>query len=318
MKTISVVVPCYNEEASVEEMYTRLRAVFATLPQYDYEIIFADDCSPDNTWAEIEKVCVKDPKVKGVHNIKNFGPIRNAYATMCYASGDAVALMMGDLQQPPERLPDFVKYWEEGYHAAIGIHKNTETKGLERVCRDAYYKIVKKISNKRIIPYFNLFGLYDKCIIDIVKSVDDMQPYLPGIIAEYGGRIMEIEMPQEPSRRGRSNQDFFKRYDYAMVGFTAHTKILMRMATFAGFFIGIISILLAIYYFITKLVLWDSYSMGIPTAIVGIFFIGAVQLFFLGIMGEYILSINERSMKRPIVAADIKLNFTAQPEGGDE
>jgi hypothetical protein len=143
-----------------------------------------------------------------------------------------------------------------------------------------------------------------------------MQPYLPGLISEYGGRIKEIEIPQEPSRRGKSNQDFFKRYDYAMIGFTSHTKILMRISTFVGFFIGIISILLAIYYFITKLVLWDSYSMGVPTAIVGIFFIGAVQLFFMGIMGEYILSINERSMKRPIVVADIKLNFSTEKEGG--
>jgi glycosyltransferase involved in cell wall biosynthesis len=316
MKKISIVVPCYNEEKSVNEMYSRLRETLATIPQYDYEIIYSDDCSFDDTWAEIEKVCAGDPKVKGVHNIKNFGPVRNAYAAMCYATGDAVALLMGDLQHPPERLPEFVQYWEEGYHATIAIHKNTETRGLEKVSRDIYYYFIQKISHDRIIPYFNLMGLYDKRIIDVLNAVDDMQPYLPGLISEYGGRIKAIEVPQEPSRRGRSNQGFFKRYDYAMVGFTSHTKLLMRMATFVGFFIGVLSILVAIYFIVTKLILWDSYSMGVPTAIVGIFFLGATQLFFMGIMGEYILSINERSMKRPIVASDAKLNFPTEQEDG--
>lgn len=308
-KKISVVIPCYNEENSVFEMYDRLTAVFQELPKYDYEIIYADDCSPDSTWDKIASICKKDQRIKGVHNITNFGPVRNIFQAVKLGKGDAVFLLMGDLQEPPERLPEFLQYWEEGYQAVIGVHPNSKDKGIMVFCRKLYYKWMRILSNNKIIPNFSYYGLYSREIIDCLQEIEDIQPFFPGIVAEYTGKIKMIEVCQETSKRGKSGQNFFKKYDQAMIGLTSYTKLLMRLATFVGLLIGIIAVIFAMFALCMKLIFWESYPMGIPTVIIGIFFLGAIQLFFLGIMGEYILSINERSMKRPLTAIDKRLNF---------
>lgn len=308
-KCISVVIPCYNEEHSVIEMYDRLIKVFEKIPQYDYEIIFSDDCSPDGTWDKIIELCQRDPKVKGSHNVTNFGAARNIYETLKLGVGDAVFMLMGDLQQPPEYLLEFLPHWEEGTSMVIGAHQNTETIGLSRIARKFYYKIMSKISGDKIIPNFNGFGLFDKVIIDAVRCVKDNRPYFPGVIAEYAGSIKEIDVHQENSARGATGVNFLKRYDFAMLGLTSYTRIFMRTATFTGVVVGIFGILFSIHVFIQKLLNWDSYPLGIPSVLIGIFFFGAVQLFFMGIMGEYILSINERCMGRPLIVTDKQLNF---------
>lgn len=308
-KKISVVIPCYNEENSVFEMYDRLTAVFQELPEYDYEIIYADDCSPDSTWDKIVSICEKDQRVKGVHNITNFGPVRNIFQAVKLGKGDAVFLLMGDLQEPPERLPEFLRYWEEGYQAVIGIRPNTKDKRVMAFCRKLYYKLMENLSNNKIIPNFSCYGLYGQEIIDCLQQIEDMQPFFSGIVAEYTGKIKMIEVFQETSKRGKSGQNFLKKYDQAMIVLTSYTKLLMRLATFAGLLIGIAAFIFALFTLCMKLIFWESYPMGIPTVIIGIFFLGAIQLFFLGIMGEYILSINERSMKRPLTVIDKRLNF---------
>lgn len=314
-KKISVVIPCYNEENSVLEMYERLTATFQKVPQYDYEIIFADDCSPDDTWSRIEAVCARDRLVKGIHNATNFGPIRNIVQGLRRGTGDATFLLMGDLQDPPEKLLDFLNYWEQGHQAVIGIRSNTEDRGLMHFFRSSYYTLMSKISNNKIIPNFSYYGLYSRKIIDVLRSMEDMQPFFPGIVAEYAGNIKLVEVPQEKSRRGKSGQGFLKKYDQAMVALTAYTKLLMRLATFVSAVVGLLGIAFSLYVLCMKLIFWDSYPLGIPTIIIGIFFLGAVQLFFLGIMGEYILSINQRSMGRPLTTTDRLLNFE---EGQDE
>lgn len=313
-KKISVVVPCYNEENSIFEMYERLIAVFQKIPQYDYEIIFSDDCSPDSTWDKISLICKMDKNVKGVHNATNFGPIRNIFQAIKYGTGDAVFLLMGDLQQPPEQLPELLQYWEEGYQAVIGIHPNTEDKRIMAACRKIYYKLIGVLSSNKIIPYFSNYGLYGKEIIETVNKIEDVRPFFPGIITEYAGKIKILNIRQEKSKRGKSGQNFFMKYDYAMMGLTSYTKILMRLATFVGLCVGILAILFSTYVFLMKLIFWESYPIGIPTVIIGVFFFGAVQLFFLGVMGEYILSINERSMRRPLTVIDAQLNCDVEDD----
>lgn len=309
MKKISVIVPCYNDENGVHEMVERIRNVFAQLEGYDYELIFVDDCSPDSTWEKICFECEKDKRVKGVHNITNFGPTRNIFQSLQYGSGDAFFLLMGDLQQPPEKLPEFIKHWESGYKAVSGIHMNTEDRGLMAWGRRMYYRLMAILTGYKSFTNSTGYGLYDKSVIDSIRQVHDTQPYLPGLLAEYSGDIKRIPVEQQKSKRGYSNQNFLKKYDYAMVGLTSYTKILMRISTFAGCLLGFVAAVFAIVVLILKLIHWDSYPMGIPSILIGVFFLGAVQLFFLGIMGEYILSINERSMDRPLTVADKKVNF---------
>ncbi len=309
MKKISVIIPCYNEEKSVHEMTVRLKTVFSNLAGYDYEIIFVDDCSPDGTWEKICTECAEDRKIKGVHNITNFGPTRNIFQSLSYGDGDAFFLLMGDLQQPPEFLPEFLKYWEEGYKAVSGIHENTEDRGLMAFGRKMYYRLMSALSGHRTFPNSTGYGLYDRSIIQSIRQIRNVQPYLPGLLAEYSGKIKTIPVEQAASRRGRSNQNFFRKYDYAMVGLTSYTKILMRVSTFIGCMVGLISFIFSAVVLIMKLTHWDTYPMGIPSILIGIFFLGAVQLFFLGIMGEYILSINERSMDRPVTVTDRMVNF---------
>ena len=310
MKTISVTIPCWSEEKSIRQMYDRLMKVFhEQLPQYDYEIIFVDDYSPDNTRNEIRKLCQEDHKVKAVFNAKNFGYTRNVFSTLLYGSGDATFMIFGDLQDPPEMLPVFVKKWEEGYTVVAGQKKTSQESKLLFFLRTMYYNVIGKFSEVDQIQHFNLFGLYDRSFIDVMKRIDDPYPYLKGLVSEYAGRISIVQYNQMESKRGKSGINFAKAYDAALVGITSYTKILMRIATFLGAGLGVVSSIFAIFVLISKLLNWNTYPYGTATIIIGVFFIGAVQLFFMGILGEYVLSINTRSMKRPLVVVGEKINF---------
>lgn len=315
MKKISVVIPCWSEEKSIRLMYDRLKNVFdSKLSNYDYEIIFVDDHSPDNTWSEIENVCKIDKKVKGILNAKNFGFIRNVFFTLKQGTGDSTFMLFGDLQDPPELLPDFVKKWEEGHKVVIGQKVKSEESKVLYFWRSVYYKFIGSLSSTKQIQHFNGYGLYDKNFIDTMNNIDDPIPYLKGIVAEFSMNPYIIQYEQSESNRGKSGSNFFKNYDLAMLGITSYTKTLMRMATFVGGILGIFSLLFAIFIFINKILNWNEYPVGTASIIIGIFFIGAVQLFFIGILGEYILSINTRVLKRPLVVVEKKLNFDENNE----
>lgn len=313
MKTISVTIPCWSEEKSIRQMYNRLTKVFEEkLPEYDYEIIFVDDYSPDNTRTEIRKLCKEDSRVKAVFNARNFGFNRNVFATMQYGTGDATFLLFGDLQDPPELLPDMVAKWEEGYKVIVGQKTKSNESKLMYTLRTLYYKTIGNLADSQQIQHFNGYGLYDKAFIDVMRQIDDPNPYLKGLVSEFGMDICIIKYEQAESLRGKSGFNFLKYYDVAMLGITSYTKILMRIATFAGAVLGIISICLALFVFVNKLINWDSYPIGTASILIGVFFIGAVQLFFIGILGEYILSINTRSMRRPLVVVSEKINFESE------
>lgn len=310
MKTISVTIPCWSEEKSVRQMYDRLVKVFQEkLPQYDYEIIYVDDCSPDNTRAEIRKLCQEDKKVKAVFNARNFGFNRNVFATMQYGCGDATFLIFGDLQDPPEELPAFVKEWEAGHMVVVGQKVKSHESKLMYSLRTLYYHLIGKLSDSTQIQHFNGFGLYDRTFIDVMRQIEDPNPYLKGLVSEFGMDTKILQYEQAESNRGKSGFNFMKYYDVAMLGITSYTKILMRVATFLGALLGIVSICLAVFVLISKLLNWGAYPYGTAATLVGVFFIGAVQLFFMGILGEYVLSINTRSMKRPLVVVGEKINF---------
>ena len=310
MKTISVTIPCWSEEKSIRQMYDRLIKVFREkLPQYDYEIIFVDDYSPDNTRNEIRKLCQEDHKVKAVFNARNFGFNRNVFATMQYGSGDATFMLFGDLQDPPEILPQFVKEWEAGHKVVVGQKNKSDESKIMYSMRTIYYDLIGKLSDSKQIQHFNGFGLYDKAFIDVMRQIDDPNPYLKGLVSEFGMNIKIVQYKQAASNRGKSGFNFMKYYDVAMLGITSYTKILMRVATFFGAILGIISACLAVFVLISKLLNWGAYPYGTAATLIGVFFIGAVQLFFMGILGEYVLSINTRSMRRPLVVIGEKINF---------
>lgn len=315
MKKISVTIPCWSEEKSIRQMYDRLTKIFAEqLSQYNYEIIFVDDYSPDNTRSEIRKLCKEDQHVKAVFNARNFGFSRNVFASLLYGTGDATFMLFGDLQDPPELLPQMVTEWEKGKKVIVGQRTKANENRLMYAMRKLYYKIMEKLADSEQIEHFNGFGLYDRSFIEVLRNLDDPCPYLKGIVSELSIELSVIPYEQAVSLRGKSGSNFLKNYDVAMLGITSYTKILMRIATFIGAALGIVSALFAIFVLVSKLLDWNSYPYGTATIIIGVFFIGAVQLFFTGILGEYILSINTRSMRRPLVVVGEKINFDEEKE----
>lgn len=315
MKTISITIPCWSEEKSIKQMYDRLTKVFREqLPQYDYEIIFVDDYSPDNTRAEIRKLCKEDRRVKAVFNAKNFGFNRNVFASLQYGTGDATFMLFGDCQDPPEILPQMIEKWEQGYKVIVGQKTKSDESRLMYSLRTLYYKLIGALSDSKQIQHFNGFGLYDKEFINIMRQIDDPNPYLKGLVSEFGMDMYILQYEQAESLRGKSGFNFMKYYDVAMLGITSYTKILMRIATFIGAVLGLFSVCLAAFVFITKLLHWDTYPYGTASIMIGVFFIGAIQLFFTGILGEYILSINTRSMRRPLVIVGERINFEDKKE----
>lgn len=310
MKKISVIVPCYNEEKTVNEMHRCISDLFASnLKEYEYELIYVDDYSKDNTRKLVKELCEQDIHVKAVFNAGNFGFSRNVFSSFQEGDGDAVFMVFGDLQDPPELLPEFVKKWEEGNKVILGQKVGSEENFVMRGMRSAYYSLIARLSETKQIRNCNGFGLYDRKFIEIISQIDEAQPYLKAVIAEYASDYSVIEYKQHTTKRGKSNFNFYKNYDFAMEGITSSTKKLMRMATFMGAALGVISALFALNVLITKLLNWDTYPIGTASVMVGVFLLGAVQLFFIGILGEYILSINIRTMKRPRVVVDERINF---------
>ena len=310
MSLINVVIPTYNEEENVAPLSDAIiKVISEKLPEYDYEIIFIDNYSKDKTRKVIYGLCDGNKKIKAIFNAKNFGQIRSPFYGLIQSTGDCNIIMCADFQDPPELIYDFVKGWENGSKIVIGIKSKSHENKLMYFFRSCYYGIIKKIAEVEQIAQFTGFGLYDKSFIDVLKKLEDPNPYMRGIIAELGFERAEVKYTQPKRLHGKSKNDFFSLYDYAMVGITSYSKALMRIATFVGFFLAGASIIAAIVYLILKLVYWNRFAAGMTPLIIGVFFMGAIQIFFIGILGEYILSINTRVMKRPLVVEEKRINF---------
>lgn len=310
MKKISMLIPCYNEEENVVPMSEALIRLFETqLPQYEYEILFIDNCSEDTTRDKLRMICSSHPQVKAILNAKNFGQFNSPYYGMLQTTGDCVISMCCDFQDPVEVIPQFVAAWEEGYRIVCGIKATSKENGIMRFLRTCYYKTIKKMSQVEQIEHFTGFGLYDRSFIEVLRNLDDPTPFLRGIVAELGFKRKEIEYEQQRRRAGKTHNNWYSLYDAAMLSFTSYTKIGLRIATITGFIFSFISLAIAFLYLIMKLIHWDNFQAGMAPVLIGVFLMGSVQLFFIGLLGEYIMNINTRVMKRPLVIEEERLNF---------
>ena len=310
MKKISILIPCYNEVENVGPMSeTVVRIMTEELPQYDYELVFIDNCSEDGTREKLEEICAGNSKIKAILNVTNFGQFNSPFYGMCQTTGDCTISMCCDFQDPPEMIPKFVEEWEKGYKIVSAIKTTSRENALIFFLRKTYYKLIRNMSTVKLIENFTGTGLYDSSFINLLKKLDDPIPFLRGIVAEYNFKRKEIPYEQAQRRAGKTHNNFYSLYDAAMLSITSYTKVGLRLATWMGFLSSAISFVIAIVYLIMKLTHWYSFQAGNAPMIIGVFLIGSLQLFFIGLMGEYILNINTRIMHRPLVVEEKRLNF---------
>lgn len=310
MKKISIMIPCYNEEENVVPISEAVvRELTDSLPEYDYEILFIDNDSKDNTRPLLREICKKNPKIKAIFNVKNFGQFNSPYYGMLQTTGDCTICMCCDFQDPVEMIPKLVHEWENGYKIVCAIKTTSKENKIMRFLRTCYYKLIRKMSDVEQIEHFTGFGLYDKSFIEVLRNLKDPSPFLRGIVAELGYRRKDIPYEQAKRRAGKTHNNFYTLYDAAMLSFTSYTKIGLRLATFCGIGVGFVSFLVGMVYLILKLIMWDNFPMGMAPVLIGMCFLGSVQLFFIGLLGEYVLNINTRVMNRPLVIEEERLNF---------
>ena len=310
MKFLSVVSGCYNEEENVRELYERVKKVFAEeLPEYTFELILIDNSSTDRTVEVLRGICHEDKRVKVIVNNRNFGHIRSGYHAIFQAKGDAIIAMASDLQDPPEMIPQFVRKWESGYKIALAQKTNSEESALFFLVRKMYYTFVNRLSEVPLIKNVTGFGIYDRCVIEAIRDINDPYPYFRGLICELGYEQALVPFKQPARKRGFTKNNLYTLYDLAMLGITNHSKVPLRLAIFSGFCVGAFSFLVGMVYLIYKLLYWSQFQAGTAPVVIGLFFFGAVQLFFIGIMGEYIGAIYTQVLRRPPVIERERINF---------
>lgn len=308
-KLISIVTPCYNEEENVEELYLRVKKVVSAIPGYDYEHIFIDNASHDKTVDILRRIAGVDSTVKVIVNSRNFGHIRSPYYAMLQARGDAVISIVSDLQDPPDMISDFIKRWEAGYKIVVGIKNYSEESSVMFKIRKLYYRFTSRLSEVELLKDFTGFGLYDRKIIDVLRQINDPYPYFRGLITEIGFEIAKVGYTQPARRRGITKNNFYTLYDIGMLGITNHSKVPLRLAAMLGFAASVSSLFIAFCYLIYKLVFWNTFAVGVAPLVIGLSLFSSVQLFFLGILGEYIGSIHTQVLKRPLVIEKERINF---------
>ena len=310
MKKISIMIPCFNEEENVVPMAKAVvEEMEKNLSAYDYELLFIDNDSSDNTRPLLRELCRQNPKIKAIFNAKNFGQFNSPYYAMLQTTGDCTIGMCCDFQDPVELLPELVRKWEEGAKIVSCIKTASKENPVMRFLRSCYYKIIKKMSSVDQIEHFTGFGLYDKSFIEVLRNLKDPTPFLRGIVAELGFKRVNLEYTQAKRRAGKTHNNFFTLFDAAMLSFTSYTKVGLHLVTFAGLVLSALSILAALVYLVLKLLYWDRFSAGFAPMIIGLFFLNAIELLFIGFVGEYVMSINTRIMNRPLVIEEERINF---------
>ena len=310
MKKISILIPCYNEEENVIPISKAIAEELGkNLHQYDYEIIFIDNDSKDNTRPLLREICKQNTRIKAIFNAKNFGQFNSPYYGMLQTTGDCTILMCCDFQDPIEMLPQMVKEWENGAKIVSCIKTKSKENPIMRFMRTIYYKIIKKMSSIDQIEHFTGFGLYDKSFIEVLRNLNDPTPFLRGIVAELGYKRVSIEYTQAKRRAGKTHNNFMTLFEAAMLSFTSYTKVGLHMVTITGMVLSVLSLLAAFVYLILKLLMWNSFSAGMAPLLIAIFFFSAVQLLFIGFVGEYVMSVNTRMMNRPLVIEEERINF---------
>lgn len=310
-KLISIVTPCYNEEENIDELYRRIVAVMAKLP-YEYEHICIDNCSTDNTVPMLREIAALDKHVKIIINARNFGHIRSPYHALLQSTGDAAVLIASDLQDPPEMIAEFVKKWEEGFKTVLAVKPQSEESALMFLVRKAYYRLISRISEVPLVQNATGAGLFDRAVIDILRKINDPYPYFRGLLCEIGFPIATVPFKQPRRERGITKNNFYTLYDMAMLGITNHSKVPLRLMAMGGFMLSILSLFVAMCFLVAKLVFWNSFQLGMAPILIGIFFFGAVQTFFIGMLGEYIGSIHTQVRNMPLVIEAERVNFDSK------
>lgn len=307
-KLISIVTPCYNEEDNIDELYRRIVAVMATLP-YDYEHICIDNASTDSTVSKIKDIAARDNRVKLIVNARNFGHIKSPYYGVLQSRGDACILIASDLQDPPEMIAEFVKKWESGYKTVLAVKPESEESSIMFFLRKTYYRFVTKISDVPLVKNATGAGLFDRVVVEILRNIQDSYPYFRGLLCELGFPIATVAFKQPRRQRGITKNNFYTLYDIAMLGITNHSKIPLRLMAMSGFLLSFLSLLVAVVFLVAKLLYWDSFQLGTAPILIGIFFFGAIQAFFIGVLGEYIGSIHTQVRNMPLVVEIERVNF---------
>ncbi len=309
MSRISVVAPCYNEEDNVDELHRRVSAVFAGFPQHELELLFIDNASSDRTSERLRALAAGDPRVKVILNARNFGHIRSPMHAILQAGGDAVIPMASDLQDPPEMLAAFLEGWERGYRKVVAVKPVSRDNRVAFALRKLFYGTLNRISEIPLIENFTGFGLYDRSVIDYIRRLDDPYPYFRGLVSEVGFDTLIVEFEQPRRLRGVTKNNFYTLYDIAMLGITNYSKLPLRVATIGGFVMSALSLFTAFVYFVYKLVRWDEFAVGQAPLVIGLFFLFGVQMFFIGLLGEYVLAIHRHVLHRPLVVEKERINF---------
>ena len=310
MKKISIMVPCYNEEENVIPMSEALVSQLEKMEGYDYEILFIDNCSLDSTREKLRQICAGNKKIRAIFNSKNFGQFNSPYYGLCQTTGDCTISVCCDFLDPVELIPRFVEEWEKGYKIVCGVKTSSKESKIMYTLRSIYYKAIKKLSKVEQIEHFTGFGLYDRSFIDVLRRLGDPTPFLRGIVAELGPKIKKVEYEQAQRRAGKTSNNFFSLYDAAMLSFTSYTKFGVRFASFLGVLMSAGSVFAAIVCLILKLIDPRTFfTTGAAPAVLATFFVGGIILFFIGFLGEYIISMNQRIMNRPLVVEEERINF---------
>lgn len=309
-KVISVMIPCYNEVENVGPISKAvIKIIEEKLPAYDYELVFIDNDSSDGTRDILRRICSENKKIKAIFNAKNFGQFNSPYYGLCQTTGDCTVFMCCDFQDPVEMIPQFIEKWEAGYKIVCAIKTSSRENKIMRFLRTCYYKTIQKMSDIEQIEHFTGFGLYDKSFIEVLKNLDDPTPFLRGVVAELGYKRIDIPYEQQKRAAGKTHNNWATLYDAAMLSFTSYTKIGLRIATIIGFGLSAVSLLVALIYLVLKLIFWDRFVAGMIPILLAVCILGSVQLFFIGLLGEYVLSMNKRIMNRPLVIEEERLNF---------
>ncbi len=312
LKKISIMIPTFNETENVVQMADAVVDVLTKdLPEYDYEILFIDNASTDGTRDKIVKLCEGNKKIRAIFNVTNFGQFNSPFHGICETTGDCTIPICCDFQDPVELIPVFVHEWEKGHKIVSGVKTSSKENPLIYLARTIYYKMIKSMSSVKMIEHFTGFGLYDKTFVALLRELDDPIPFIRGIVAEYGEGFnrIEIEYEQPKRRAGKTHNNFYTLYDGAMLSFTSYTKVGLRLATFFGIGVSFVSILIGLVYLVLKLCFWYSFSAGYAPIMIGVFVLGGIQIFFIGLIGEYILNINTRVIHRPVVVEEKRINF---------
>lgn len=307
---VSICLPCYNETENVMPMAAAVIEEMERLPQYDFEILFIDNYSVDGTRDKLRELCANDCRIKAIFNSRNFGQFNSPYHLLCQAEGDCAIILCCDFQEPPSLIPRMLELWEEGHGVVCLVKTESDENRLVRLARTMYYKIIHRLSAIDQIEHFTGSGLYNRAMLDVMRSLDDPTPFLRGVVAELGPADRAL-LPyhQEKRRAGKTHNNFWTLYDGAMLSFTSYTKAPLRAAVFIGFIAAAVSLVVAIGYLVLKLISWNAWPAGSIPILLAVLVLGSLQLFFIGMLGEYILSINARSMRRPLVIEQERIGF---------